>query len=158
MGQPIDLSTQEGRNQYALSNIEKGNILLAIFMNMLFKNGSYHPSKETQAFTGLISKRVDELQFNSSYEWLMAVVAKIETIEETVKLSHGSQTDYYDFHIMPDAIIVRKQSDEANPLILINCSECKGSIETEAFTFEGKKEALFEAVVRFIEWYNKNNQ
>jgi hypothetical protein len=89
----------------------------------------------------------------------MPVVAKIEAIETKYWLNDNDevhQTDYYDFHIMPDAIIVRKQSDEANPLILINKSECMGSIETEPFLFEDKKLALHQAVVRFIKWYNEN--
>lgn len=88
-----------------------------------------------------------EMLFNKSWDWLMSVVEKIESIKV-------GNIKYIDFHIMPDAVIITNQEDEENPLILINKSECKGSIETEFTFFETKIQAVYTACVEFIKWYN----
>lgn len=98
--------------------------------------------------------RLGDFKFDSDWNWIMLAVDKIESIE--TKYQFG--TDYFDFHIMPDAIIVRKQSDENNPIILINKSEGMGSIEQCPQLFEYKLPSLYKAVVLFIEWYNAQNE
>lgn len=97
---------------------------------------------------------LSELPFNSSWDWLMPVVEKIEEIE----VNNGAFTDYYDVHIMPDAIIINKQSDENNPLFINNKSDGCGSVECSMPTFENKMTALFYTVVEFIKWYNENEK
>lgn len=86
-----------------------------------------------------------ELDFHSDWNSLMSLVEGIEKLE-----INGY---YIDFHIMPDAVIICSQEDENNPLVLINKSEGKGSIETEDFLFEDKKRAVYEACLRFTNWY-----
>lgn len=88
------------------------------------------------------------LEFYSDWNWLMEVVEKIEATEV-------NNIRYIDFHIMPDAVIVSNQEDEQNPLILINKSECKGSIEKDFIMFETKIQAVYNACVEFVKWYSQ---
>lgn len=92
----------------------------------------------------------DEVDYNT-WDGIMPVVEKIEATE-------FDKIGYVDFHIMPDAIIVRKQYDEENPLILINFSDGIGSIEKEATFYTSKIEAVYKAVIEFIKWYNNENK
>lgn len=88
----------------------------------------------------------ETFMFESDYNDLMELVNRIESIEY-------KDIGFVDVHIMPDAIIINKQSDENNPLILINKSEGKGSLEKHPFLYEDKKKALYEACLRFVKWY-----
>ena len=95
------------------------------------------------------------LKYHTSWDWLMLVVEKIESIE----LNDSNSTNYYDVCIMPDAVLIGLQSDDLeNPLILINKSEGVGSINHHVHLFEKKRDAVYNAVVEFIEWYNEQNR
>lgn len=87
-----------------------------------------------------------DLKFHSSWDWLMLVVEKIESLE----INKG----FIDFHIMPDAVIITNQKDETDPLVIINLSEAKGSIQKLTILFETKIQAVYEACIEFIKLYN----
>ena len=88
----------------------------------------------------------ETFDFENDYNDLMQLVDKIENTE-------FPDIRFVDFHIMPDAIIVCKQTDEDNPLILINKSEGIGSLEKNPFLYEDKKKALYQACLLFVKWY-----
>jgi len=122
-------------------NTLENNKLIAEFMNL---------SKQLHLYENPISgKYTEHLKYNTSWNWLMEVVEKIESTEI-------NNIRYIDFHIMPDAVIVSNQEDEENPLILINKSECKGSIEKDFIMFETRIQAVYNACVEFIKWYNEH--
>ena len=88
----------------------------------------------------------EEFNFQSDYNDLMELVERIESKEY-------KDIGYVDIHIMPDAVIVYKQTDEDNPLILINKSEGMGSLEKVPFYYEDKRVALYQACLIFVKWY-----
>ena len=142
-----------------MKNLES-NKLIAEFMNVQPIQYDEHYQWSDGVYFSISGVEKDKVlqhiykyvKYVSSWDWIMPVVEKIEKIE--LKGEFG--TDYYDFHIMPDAIIVCKQSDEKNPLILINKSDGIGCIQDVLYSFENKLEGTYAAVVEFIKWYNKN--
>ena len=100
-------------------------------------------------FGWLSYENLDRMRYHSSWDWLMPVVEEIESTKFDANIG------WVDFHIMPDAITVNKQEDEDNPLIIINLSDCMGSIEKEPIYYHGKIQATYQAVIEFIKWYNK---
>lgn len=84
-----------------------------------------------------------------SWDILMDVINKIESIE----INGKNYTDYFDVWIMPDCIRIHKQSNENTPLVIVNKSECIGSIDHEVYLFEDKKQATIDALSIFLKWY-----
>lgn len=80
-------------------------------------------------------------------------IHKIESIE--LKINKNT-TDYYDVWIMPDCVRIQRQSNEDNPLIIINKSDSVGSINHKLYLFEDKLESVTNAIVEFIKWYSAN--
>ena len=116
-----------------LENIQETNKLIAKFMGYDINrivdelpvdiNGNYttHNNKYVYA---------PSLQYNSSWDWLMSVVEKIE----------------YEY--------MYSVSPTWEHCVIINAGDNKDRlyIETEG---RSKKEATYKAVVEFIKWYNK---
>ena len=137
------------------------NILIAEFMGykltpcnngLAWDIGKSIPSHEHLFPIQGVLHTGNELNFYTSWDWLMPVVDKIESIE----LKDSNSTNYYDVCIMPDAVLIGLQSDDLeNPLILINKSEGVGSINHHVHLFEKKRDAVYNAVVEFINFYNK---
>ena len=107
------------------------NELIAEFMDVPKVHGYdlWDTSKTGKPIYGLPSR---ELRYHSSWDWLMPVVEKIESLGYTVDIANS---DYQ----------IRKTGD------------------TEAFIFHygpdrPKIKAVYEAVVEFIKWYNKQTQ
>lgn len=71
--------------------------------------------------------------YNSDWNWLMEVVEKIESLHESNNVLIGTNITYVQIH---------------------------NKVSNEQETFKGvsniKIEAVYNAVVVFIEWYNKN--
>ena len=128
-----------------MKNIEN-NKLIADFMGVEKENGLYLFT------TSMDDYKTDTLYFDTSWDWLMPVVEKIEGIG----VKDGNSTDYYDVWIMPDCVRIGLQSNEKEPLIIVNKSEVVGSINHEVHSFEDKKKATYQAVVEFIKWNNEN--
>lgn len=94
-------------------------------------------------------RTIKGLDYHETWDSLMEVIDIIESME--------IDGDYIDFHIMTDAIMVTLQKKEDNPIVLINLSECKGSLEEEFTHFVDKKSALYSAVVIVCKWLNTKN-
>lgn len=99
-------------------------------------------------------KSIKSLDYHTSWNTLMEVVQRIEETEYEF-YENDSVGSFIDFHIMPDAILVCHSDNEDEPLVLMNKSECKGSIETEPIMFEDKFATLYRAVVVVVKWLNE---
>lgn len=78
---------------------------------------------------------LDQLLFHSSYEWIMDVVEKIESlgyVSTIEQLQHGEHRVFF------------------------NKKETLEGVANGARDTESKKIAIYKAVVDFIDWYNKN--
>ena len=106
----------------------KENKLIAEFMGMQHTDIGWYDNEETLQ---LQNNTFDELQFHTSWNWLMPVVEKIESLG-------------YEFFIVENRVEVSHNTDH--------------SIETIIdFTFHGgKRGATYRGVVEFINQYNKN--
>ncbi len=130
--------------------IIEGNQLIAEFMGLQSKDGWFRASDLSKVFPftpGIDGNGAHHLKCHSSWDWLMPVIEKIEKTE-----IHGM--GFVDFHIMPDAVIVTKQEDEDNPMILINLCDGIGSVQKEVVLYVSKLNAAYNAVIEFITWYN----
>jgi hypothetical protein len=124
-----------------MENTEENNKLIAEFMNV------DHVDID-QAY-----EDYGELKYHTSWDWLMPVVDKIDSIHSTD--SHPIYN--YDVWIMSDCVRINDESkSEDDPMILINKSEGVGSINHQIHLFEDRRTATYKAVVEFIKWYNEN--
>jgi len=109
--------------------IKQNNLLIALFMGGQIKDKEvgllYVKTKDNKKPYHILLTR---LKYHYSWEWLMAVVDKIE--------EKGHR-----FHISTTFIRVYHDKYEE-----YNCS-----------VFDGKKTATYMAVVEFIKWYNIQN-
>ena len=78
--------------------------------------------------------RQNELKFNESWDWLMQVVEKIEEMDVVAS-----------FQIEQPTIYIWSSSE----------SSTFKNIEVDIFT-KSKIQAVYEACIKFIEWYNGN--
>ena len=104
-------------------NTQENNKLIAEFMGYTFVNGVYESPKD--------EFHIDEMLYDTSWNWLMPVVEKIESLG-------------YEFFIVENRVEVAHNTDH--------------SIETIIdFTFHGgKRGATYRGVVEFINQYNKD--
>jgi len=123
-------------NQRMLNQVRQvnNNILIARFM------GAYpHDSKDLEGmwfndakfphgFTNVIG---ESFKYNTEWNWLMPVVEKIEELG-------------YDFNILTPNVI-EVLDENAKSLFYLSSEK------------EGKKEAVYNACIDFIKWYNENS-
>ena len=115
-------------------NTQENNKLIAEFMGFQKTNIGWYDSEETMP---PLSNTYDsntfdehELAFHKSWDWLMPVVDKIESLG-------------YEFFIVEDRIKIAHNTDHSIDTII-------------NFTLGGsKREATYKAVVEFIKQYNK---
>ncbi|MCP3682376.1 MAG: hypothetical protein GY861_06760 [bacterium] len=107
-------------------NTQENNKLIAEFMGMQHTDIGWYDNEETLQ---LQNNTFDELQFYESWDWLMPVVEKIENLG-------------YEFFIVENRVEVSHNTDH--------------SIETIIdLTSRSKRDATYDAVVEFINQYNK---
>lgn len=93
----------------------------------------FEDGQERIFMQGLGSKLIDET-FNESWDWLMEVVEKIEDLQQ----------GRFQIDILQEGSVVRDRSKE---LFRYSVPYTK---------FQTKIEAVYNAVVAFIKWYNQN--
>ena len=82
---------------------------------------------------------IDKLQYHTSWEWLMSVVEKIESL----KMNNG---DWFMVSIGTFKSLIMKKDKLGNPIFKDEIS----------FELMDKKQSTHQAVVEFIRWYNEN--
>ena len=113
---------------------QETNKLIAEFMGMtndVPHNKSMMIFKTEQGYNDVIS--INELQYHTSWDWLMPVVERIEEAEDLMSQEKFIRIEY-DVCIIPHH---------------------KGEITEYGMT---KIEATYKAVVQFIEYYNNLNK
>lgn len=123
-----------------MENIEQNNALIAQFMGCeRNKDGTYDvesfyysPAYTSSSIYDTCEYKPENMQYPCSWDWLMPVVEEIEKLGYWVE----SRLTY---------VSIGKQCDEAT---IFNISF--SSLTTT------KIEAIYNAVVKFINWYNQN--
>ena len=125
--------------------IDENNKLIADFMGIdTFHHevfGWYSNEEEHQSEEG----KSTPLAYNWSWDWLMPVVEKIESINET-DTSYGNLVDITTTYVR----ITRKKENTiyGEPTIVIDRKTVAVS----------KIDAVYKAVIEFIKWYNEQNR
>lgn len=119
----------------------ENNKLIAEFMELESNEYGYinNPNSENyRKENRYIEYRMplEELRFDTSWDWLMPVVEKIETLE--------TDEDCIDFDIYSNAVVVETTETK---IALYNLSE---------ETFTTKLESTYKAVIDAINWINQN--
>lgn len=131
------------------NQIIENNTLIAQFMG-LDEDNRYVPTemlphKDYNLYQGIFEMR--ELQFHISWDWLMPVVEKIESLEfngrsvwttiKTFKTSHKNN-----YHEM----MFRVYKEDGESFLF----------EYDSEWFDTKITAVYFSVIEFIKWYNLN--
>lgn len=114
-----------------MSNVSvvENNRLLAEFIEMQSTNIGWFDSESVLRLVYTSDNTFDELLFHSSWDWLMAVVDKIESIG-----------DYYVKIVGCNCII-----------------GCKEGFDVYVDSFkDSKKESVYDCCTSFVKWYNAN--
>mgnify|MGYP003400855777 FL=1 len=112
-------------------NTIKNNRLIAEFMGLAYcDRHMYEGWYKSSEFNYRICDD-DGLQYHTSWDWIMPVVEKIESMNYTVTIRQG--------HVSICSNSYRKPYYTGGDNVEIN-----------------KIQAVYQAVVEFIEWYNKN--
>lgn len=117
--------------------ILEGNKLICAFMGM-----REHSIYKELYFNILNVHKYDtvnlkDTKFHSSWDWLMPVVEKIENTK-------AKESFYFDVDILSTGVII---SSVANHVVQITQEEIQST---------SKIEAVYNAVIEFIKWYNEN--
>ena len=111
---------------------ELNNTLIAEFMGGKYdKDTSFpiHPDDIWLPFHGIVRKK--HLSYHTSWDWLMPVVEKIESISDTELTCMTAEIKEYQFQIYLSNTCLRGTN---------------------------KLELIYQAVVEFIKWYNQQKQ
>ena len=132
---------------------ETDNLLIAQFMN-----GTYYSDESLIRFPVsfmpelCLRHKLHNLKYHSSWDWLMPVVEKIESI-------HDKHHGYFGVHISSNTCSIQGTNLWKSLLLAIpfDASKPYGPVycsDTNAI-FDTKIESTWYAVVSFIKWYNK---
>ena len=119
--------------------MEENNKIIAEFMGFTFeKNIGYYDNEmllEQIVYEQQNGNCFDELLFNKDWNWLMAVVEKIESLGGAVCIGNGNCV-----------------------MIIFYLTDVMGESysKTRELIGETKIESVYNACVEFIEWYNEN--
>lgn len=130
-------------NLEAGNHIITSNKLIAEFMVGFIREGYNHPYQyvDFKDENGIFNEtvRTDNLKYHSSFDWLMPVVEKIQSIDITPPPNYKG----YRIEIVVQGYV--KISGFPMPPIFTNVS-IEGSLI----------KAVWKAVIQFIQWYNQN--
>lgn len=118
--------------------VEEGNRLIALFMGAVPFEDGYKASREKCSIAHMIDNALrEEVKFDTSWDWLMPVVEKIENLKD----EHGSYL--FSFDIGRDWCMIIHNDFTQRPIAVTSLDGDKiGSV--------------FETTVKFINWYNAN--
>jgi hypothetical protein len=121
----------------------ENNKLLAEFMGLTQTeiNYYYFPKFE-RAF------RLGDLKFHSDWNWLMEVVEKIESLEKPITNNPNlvGKNEDYEVHIQGKHVKIYAHGEVTKEVVDLRSSESNSKIE-----------AVYNACIEFIKWYNENN-
>lgn len=109
------------------TEITNGNKLIAEFMRL-----SQIVETDGICFRDTNAKDIHEIKYNSSWDWLMPVVEKIDSMGYNVQISRISCK-------------ISKILETEKPIISLACGDISQKIEL-----------CFTSIISFLEWYNKN--
>lgn len=115
-----------------MKTIEEKNRIIAEFMGATFYEDTKHWYDEEGGYMGELN-----LLYDKEWSWLMDVVDKIETINDGA----------FDVNILKNGTQIFEYSANGRDIV-----DNVGRI-----SYENKIEHTYQAIVEFIEWYNKNN-
>ncbi len=121
--------------------IFEGNRLIAEFMNVYLQNTVNLPKWYYKNKSNNLIILGDELLYHLSWNWLMPVVEKIESIKDTY---HG----YFGVHIISNNCTIQATNFKSNKPI------ANPPYYFADYTLNSKIESTWHAVVEFIKWYN----
>lgn len=109
----------------------------------------YTPKSTFECETGIydFTEYVSDLKFNTSYDWLMIVVDKIESINKDSFLHNVG------IEISKNKIKVN-YSVQASLIYTFGNNYLEQAINKKTH-YSNKLEALYNAVIYFIKWYNE---
>ena len=150
-----------------MKTIEENNRLIAEFMGLTLEPWQGEDrlgddDTDTEYWFDEHGNVIDALLYHESWDWLMPVVEKIEILGSSEIMS---RTLYSRFDITHNQITLKWSKNngyqlklEAYPewMITHKSSISKEFIRVNLPSNSTKIEALYQAVVAFIEWYNKN--
>lgn len=114
---------------------EEDNKLIADFMGLRHvDDDKYMKNLREMRVNGIFFEQgymTSELRYYSDWNWLMTVVDKIESLNFSVEMNRQEEGDY-------QCLIVKKE------------------IIVQTFS-SNKMESVYQAVVKFIKWYEQNN-
>jgi len=121
------------------NKIDKGNRLIVKFMKYFADDEAVVIRMHGYAY--------DQLKFHTSFDWLMPVVEQIEALNTSPEEKDGmtNWTKFYTVTIYGNICRIGSVAGYASSVCV-----CEGKGES-------KIEAVWNAVVNFIKWYNKQN-
>ena len=142
-------------------NIVEKNKLIAQFLGWELYNGlnpKWNGSFETnKPFLGSRVYEQHELKFNTSWDWLMPVVEKIENYHTPnfYSFDEGNENDYsVSFSIDSSCIICTIHYKQPDPTKQRKTKQFSTNVQTLKMS---KIEPTYNVVVDFIKFYNENN-
>lgn len=117
-----------------MKTLEEKNAMIAEFMGMQKTELGWYDNNEVLKLPNTSDNTFDDLLFHASWDWLMPVVDDIEN-------TYPKAGDYPSFEIRGR---------------LVEIENCHGFGYGRFFEGDTKLDAVYKAVVKFIEWYNEN--
>jgi hypothetical protein len=129
-------------------NIKEGNKLIAEFLGAEIKDNTYcfhlgNPAYQIQ-IEQMSFEDIGRLQYHTSWDWLMPVVEKIESI-------HNKHDGYYAVYIGSNSCTI--QGTELHRAL--KDIEGYGAVYFDNVTNGTKIESTWQAVIHFIQWYKE---
>ena len=142
----------------------KDNLLIAIFMGYKYYEGEPNDiDYQTLVIPGE-KIRLCNTKYHCSWDWLIPVVEKIESLNLR-EYGYKWPNHYYiddntgheeEYNYNSDALVVQIEKYECWIYMKLSLDPCytinKKSFETK---FSSKIEAVYSSIVEFIEWYNQ---
>lgn len=128
-------------------NTTENNKLISEFMGFKLQNNPnerFYKNYFTQA-NGVWGNRIEILHFDSDWNWLMQVVEKIESLGVNIWVVKNKVK----------ITIIGELAQKLNNSLYD--TEFEG-YDFEYYTKKTKIEAVYNACVTFIEWYNEQNK